>query len=159
MKKIRFGVFETNSSSTHSICMCTAEEYEKFKKGEMFYNDNSFNGEKKLMTPEEKDKYIREQIVLRSMDIDWNNNTFTFNHKKYSYKDYEDRKSKQKELLTPEILDKVTQEEIDNYLENCDDIMTYEEFNDSDYLETYSEEYTTPGGEHVISFGRFGYDG
>lgn len=155
MKKIRFGVFETNSSSTHTLCMCTKEEYKKFKKGEMFYN----NDEERLMTPDEKDKYIREKIVLGSMDIDWNNHTFTFNNKKYSYKDNKDRKNKQNELLTSEVLNAVTKEEIDNYLEDCYDIMTYEEFYESDELETYCEEYTTPGGESVVAFGRYGYDG
>lgn len=38
MKTIRIGTFETNSSSTHSITMCMAEEYEKWKNGEMYYD-------------------------------------------------------------------------------------------------------------------------
>ena len=38
MKVIRFGVFETNSSSTHSICICTQEEFDKWKKGELYYD-------------------------------------------------------------------------------------------------------------------------
>lgn len=38
MKQIRQGVFETNSSSTHSITICTKEEYEKFKAGELVYD-------------------------------------------------------------------------------------------------------------------------
>lgn len=33
MKQIRVGVFETNSSSTHSITVCTKEEYEKLESG------------------------------------------------------------------------------------------------------------------------------
>lgn len=35
-KQIRRGVFETNSSSVHSLTMCTAEEY-KSGKTEKFY--------------------------------------------------------------------------------------------------------------------------
>lgn len=35
MKTIRFGVFETNSSSTHSLIICTDEEYQKWIDGEM----------------------------------------------------------------------------------------------------------------------------
>ena len=35
MKQVRNGVFETNSSSTHSITICTKEEFEKFKAGEL----------------------------------------------------------------------------------------------------------------------------
>lgn len=33
-EKIRFGIFETNSSSTHSMTMCTKEDYNKWAKGE-----------------------------------------------------------------------------------------------------------------------------
>ena len=38
MRQIRIGVFETNSSSTHTLVVCTDEELEKWKKGEMVYN-------------------------------------------------------------------------------------------------------------------------
>lgn len=38
-RQIRQSVFETNSSSTHSIAICSAEEYEKFKNGELAIND------------------------------------------------------------------------------------------------------------------------
>ena len=36
MIQIRSGVFETNSSSTHSLTMCTKEEYQSWKKGETY---------------------------------------------------------------------------------------------------------------------------
>lgn len=38
MKQVRRSVFETNSSSTHSITICTEDEYEKFKCGELMYD-------------------------------------------------------------------------------------------------------------------------
>ena len=38
MISVRRGVFETNSSSTHSITMCSENEYEKWKKGEMLFD-------------------------------------------------------------------------------------------------------------------------
>lgn len=37
MKTVRPNVFETNSSSTHEICLCTEADYEKFKKGDMLW--------------------------------------------------------------------------------------------------------------------------
>ena len=37
MKQIRIGVFETNSSSTHALVICTDEELEQWKKGELVY--------------------------------------------------------------------------------------------------------------------------
>lgn len=36
-KQIRIGVFETNSSSTHSLVICSKEQYEKWEKGELVY--------------------------------------------------------------------------------------------------------------------------
>lgn len=38
--QIRIGVFETNSSSTHSICVCTREAYEAFKLGNLVLDGN-----------------------------------------------------------------------------------------------------------------------
>lgn len=49
MKQIRYGVFETNSSSTHSICICTQEEYNKWQSGEMIYD---YYNEKIIPIPE-----------------------------------------------------------------------------------------------------------
>ena len=37
MKQIRRGVFETNSSSVHSLTMCSSEEYNKWDSGEVLY--------------------------------------------------------------------------------------------------------------------------
>jgi len=41
MIQIRRNLFETNSSSTHSITMCTKSDYEKWEKGELVYNRDS----------------------------------------------------------------------------------------------------------------------
>lgn len=38
MINIRRNVFETNSSSTHSICICTEEDYKKWQNGEKLWN-------------------------------------------------------------------------------------------------------------------------
>lgn len=36
---VRKGVFETNSSSTHSLTICSKEEYEKWANGEYIFDD------------------------------------------------------------------------------------------------------------------------
>ena len=36
-RQIRCGVFETNSSSTHSLTMCSEEEFEAWKRGEVLF--------------------------------------------------------------------------------------------------------------------------
>jgi len=38
MKQIRVGVFETNSSSTHSLTIVTLEDYKKFVAGQLWFN-------------------------------------------------------------------------------------------------------------------------
>lgn len=34
---VRSHIFETNSSSVHSLTMCTEEEFNKWKSGDLFY--------------------------------------------------------------------------------------------------------------------------
>ncbi len=38
MRQIRFGTFETNSSSTHSLVIGTPEQIEKWEAGELYIN-------------------------------------------------------------------------------------------------------------------------
>ena len=53
MIKIRNNLFETNSSSTHSLTMCKEEEYLKWKNGEIYFCDS-----KGFMTKEEVIRYV-----------------------------------------------------------------------------------------------------
>ena len=58
MRQIRRGVFETNSSSVHSITMCSEEEFEKFRNGELWHiKDNWYlpdaYKDKEWLTPQE----------------------------------------------------------------------------------------------------------
>lgn len=57
MISIRKNVFETNSSSTHSLCICTENEYDKFKNGDMMYD--GYNEELQFVSDKElkEDKY------------------------------------------------------------------------------------------------------
>jgi hypothetical protein len=43
MIQIRQGVFETNSSSTHAIAICTQEKWDKLQSGEYLVNEWSIN--------------------------------------------------------------------------------------------------------------------
>ena len=100
-RQVRRGVFETNSSSVHSITMCTKSDYKKWENGELVFNKWS----KKLVP-------ITDEIK-KSMDA---------NEKIY---------------------------------------LTYEQFNDWEYLEfeTFFDSMITPGGEQIVAFGYSGYDG
>ena len=54
MIQIREGVFETNSSSTHSICMCLKSEYEAWRNGDVIYDSYR----EKLITADELREYV-----------------------------------------------------------------------------------------------------
>ena len=72
MKTIRYGSFETNSSSTHSITMCMESDYEKWKNGEMYWH--RWNDE--LVSKEEVEKEmakLREEFIADNPDFDENN--------------------------------------------------------------------------------------
>lgn len=72
MKTIRRNVFETNSSSTHSITMCMESDYEKWKNGEMYWH--RWNDE--LVSKEEVEKEmakLREEFIADNPDFDENN--------------------------------------------------------------------------------------
>jgi hypothetical protein len=99
---IRRGIFETNSSSVHSITMCSDDEYSKWKNGEVYYS----RWEHKFISKSEEIEREREET---GTDTDY---------------------------------------------------LTYEEFNDWEYLEyeIFDNEYTTESGETVHAFGYYGYD-
>lgn len=50
MQTIRRSVFETNSSSTHSLTIVSKEEFEKFKAGDLFIGDD-------------EEFYTRDQVI------------------------------------------------------------------------------------------------
>jgi hypothetical protein len=60
MKKvIRIGVFETNSSSTHSITMCSKDEYTKWSNGELFLDNSYKNKGSKFISKEDAINIIK----------------------------------------------------------------------------------------------------
>lgn len=65
-KQIRRGVFETNSSSVHSLTMCTAEEYQKWEDGKvLFCKYRDMFG-----TKEEIIEELKKSPWLRNVDWD-----------------------------------------------------------------------------------------
>lgn len=56
MYKIRQSVFETNSSSTHSLILCSDEDYKKLRDGGLFV-ENKYSTS--LVSKEERDKQIK----------------------------------------------------------------------------------------------------
>ena len=76
MKQVRQGVFETNSSSTHSITICTKEEYERFRAGELMC-DRYGEGMKPTSEVErDEDGYCRYE-TYETLGGDWLENDIT----------------------------------------------------------------------------------
>ena len=123
MKQVRSNTFETNSSSTHSICMCTKDQYNGWASDWDSLEADSvlyFNCKEKLVTVEEaiKDVNSYREVVKLSDVIDVN---------------------------SPEHDDAIESLRDEGY-------MTTEE-------DSYYEEFVTPGGETVVAFGNYGWDG
>lgn len=152
MKTIRYGTFETNSSSTHSITMCMESDYKKFKNGEMYLFDE------RLITPQERDLIIKKEIIENQIEINWEDKTITFEGNTVKYKDYDDRKRKIEGLCTQERINSIIKEEIDNFDESEIGIYNYEQYENDEHLETFKKEYITPNGDVIVAFGKYGDD-
>ena len=61
MLQVRQGVFETNSSSTHSISICTFDEFKKLERGELLYV-----ADKDLYVTPEEAKEINANVLEKS---------------------------------------------------------------------------------------------
>lgn len=74
-RQIRRGVFETNSSSTHSITMCSGEEYDKWCSGNLLF----WVGKKKFGTKEDIIEELKELTrwdnSLMYPDVNWDDDS------------------------------------------------------------------------------------
>lgn len=153
MKVIRCGVFETNSSSTHSVTICSDEEYTKWEDGELYWSYESF-----VEMPEEYRNYT---------DADWYN---LLDEKEYFIKEGEqyfiytslDFWYRGKEYFDTKT-DAYTAHKdwlIDMYLYDFEELYSVKVFNDvKENYDHFCEKYTTPGGDEIVVFGYYGYDG
>lgn len=148
MKIIRRNTFETNSSSTHSITMCKESDFDKWKNGELYFCQD--NGE--FYDEEGRTKIIKEQIIYNKK-AKYNNGIYTYKGISVEYKDIN-------KLYTEENLSEITEEEVQDYLENDFDYyeipLTYEQWDDLFEYEKYEDSYTTDNGETIVAFGYYG---
>ena len=129
MTQVRSNTFETNSSSTHSICMCTKDQYDSWasdwdslKADSVIYS----NCEEKLVAVEEAVKYANR------------------------YHDYVEL-SDILDTDSPKHDDAVDYMRDEGFM-TCDDFDDYTE-------ESYYGEFVTPGGETVVAFCNYRWDG
>jgi hypothetical protein len=76
MQKIRFGVFETNSSNTHSLTIVTEKAFEAWKRGELIFN-SEYDVEE-IQTEEEFVKSFNEDKYTDSLEEYRKDNAQTF---------------------------------------------------------------------------------
>jgi hypothetical protein len=127
-RQIRREVFETNSSSVHSITMCTKSDYDEWQSGNLFlfdgyssnYSDDNRPKRKHFYTKEEAIEFEKSNRFLDS-DFDW------------------DDDEKVMQLLRDQEWYSLEYYNYDNYY----------------YFE---ESFTTPNGEDIVAFGYYGHD-
>ena len=128
--------FETNSSSTHSLTMCTKEEYDNWKNGKLLF-DSCYK------------KFV-PSLELTKTDFEEAEDNYESNKQKYQ---------KNWNQLTKEEQEEYTLEYIKEN-RSMDEIVTYPEWLDrNDYLDQFYKEYTTKNNEKIVAFGVYGYDG
>lgn len=136
---IRRGVWETNSSTSHSVIIMTEDKYKKWEEGNLYYYGNTrswYDPFKEL--PEEK-KPRNGELYTQDEVIEF-----------YRLQGYE---------FDPEAGDYDTVEENkDQYISEMGDFVGYHSFAENEYLETDTNYYTTPGGEKIVVTCQYGSD-
>ena len=91
MIQVRQGVFETNSSSTHSITMCTKNEFNEWVGGKVYRNDGSWYDstsvlkDKDFLTYDEAIELIKSSKYYEPMKEDENVDDYFKEYRIYSY--------------------------------------------------------------------------
>ena len=91
MIQVRQGVFETNSSSTHSITMCTKNEFNEWVGGKVYRNDGSWYDstsvlkDKDFLTYDEAIELIKSSKYYEPIKEDENVDDYFKEYEIYSY--------------------------------------------------------------------------
>lgn len=133
-RQIRRGVYETNSSSSHSITMCSEEEFEKWK-------------DRKILFDSWKEEFVDVVNLSNSQKEDARKE---YESKKNEFsKDWKDLSESSKEKYYEKYI-----KEHDLIVEEC---KTYNDYMNDYELESFIDKYTTKNGEKVVAFGKYGY--
>jgi len=131
MRQVRLGVFETNSSSTHSLTICSMDEYNKWKAGTMVF-----------------DRWGEAIIPLSDMKPE--------NLVKFQARLAAEKASDQED---EDLDDDDWDDDDDDDDWDDDSFLTFSEYENRDNRkEEFSYEFTSPSGDKMIAFGEYGYD-
>ena len=128
MIQIRRNVFETNSSSTHSITMCMKSDYDLWVKDKVWFVD-----------------------IYGTLFLPW--------HELIEY-------ITKKQYVDIDDIETIKRDYADGYIERVEDMLadygiySYNSWRDhkKPELERFKDEFTTPSGETIVSFGYYGAD-
>lgn len=144
MLQIRDNVFETNSSSTHSLTIASKSEYDAWVENK----DVLFNMDAGVFVS--RDEAIE---AVREIDKEYQENSWYHPIKDYMWYDAPDDDS----ILMCKNIDDVPEGYVDKYLA-YHLFYTYYEYEQYDELEKYSEQYKTQSGDEIVVFGMYGMD-
>lgn len=131
---IRNCVFETNSSATHSVIIMTGEQSNKWEEGNVYYyNFGWWNPFRDLPSEERPTSgcfYSLDEVLKFLEKMDYH----------YDPEEYD--------------------ESVDEFIKECDcGFITYEMWSESEWEEIDTNTYTTPGGEEIVVYCKYGRDG
>lgn len=127
MLQVRQGVFETNSSSTHSITIVPQSEFNEWKNGDTYFNDGW-----------------------------WYNSTNPIKDNTFITKDEAISLVMTSDYLPESNPYEMSEEELDELFADEYSIYSYEKFLHDSYLESYVECYTSEHGDNIVAFGKYG---
>ena len=142
MVTVRRGVFETNSSSTHSITICSKKQFDDWKAGKCFFNVDT---EKFVVSDTSRvEKYKKEAVEQYKRLKD--NDPYSVSWDMLAPED-------QKRYIDAHVKYCLEQER-DNY--NCMSYDGYKRYYQEgcEYTEKF---FTTEHGDEVCAFGKGGY--
>ena len=145
MKQIRKNVFETNSSSTHTLAICTEDEYKDWQDGKLLFN--KWN-----------ETFVKNSIKITKQDREEAQRHYNQCKGKY-YKDWFELTDTEREEYTYNYIAQQRRQEKSFSFE--EDGLTYQEFMqncNNDGLETETSHYTSPSGDKLVITCAYGYN-
>lgn len=141
MKQIRKNVFETNSSSTHTLAICTEDEYKDWQDGKLLFN--KWN-----------ETFIKNNIKITKQDEVEAEERYNRCKGKY-YKDWSELTDEDKKEYIYNYV--VIQRRQENNLNEKG--LTYNEFvADCGGLDIETSRYTSPSGDKLVITCAYGYN-
>ena len=155
MKTIRPSVFETNSSSVHTLCLCSEADYDKFTNKELFWKYEN------LVTLDEAYEEFCKYLAEHADDGDYSLHSFD---DKVPSKELFEKAIKEEEWTRPYNRDHRSDFKNDEqwYIANIQWWLSDADYgNNENYFLRYGDWYETywKKKDGMIAFGYFGRDG